>query len=157
MSGRPGQTSWMSARPVGGVAPRHRIDAECARRGRDAVVGGCLELLAGHDADPGLVIALGGPHAQHVLHGGPRADQRYWLRVWAVRGLLWVWQPDALPSVRRALGDEAWRVREMAAKIVARHLLGDALPAVLALRDDPVPRVRAAASRAVARLTEAGA
>jgi hypothetical protein len=45
----------------------------------------------------------------------------------------------------------------MAAKVVARHLLGDALPEVAALRADPVPRVRAAASRAVVLLTHAGA
>jgi hypothetical protein len=55
------------------------------------------------------------------------------------------------------MSDEAWRVREMAAKVTARHLVGDALPEVLALRDDPVPRVRAAAERAVARITQAEA
>lgn len=45
----------------------------------------------------------------------------------------------------------------MAAKVVARHKLGDALPAVSGLRSDPVPRVRAAAERAVAALTAARA
>lgn len=43
----------------------------------------------------------------------------------------------------------------MAAKVVARHLLGDALPVVAELRDDPLARVRAAASRAVVRLIDA--
>jgi len=70
---------------------------------------------------------------------------------------LWAWDDSALDAVSVALSDQAWRVREMAAKVVARHLLGDALPAVAELRDDPVPRVRAAANRAVARLTQAGA
>jgi hypothetical protein len=55
------------------------------------------------------------------------------------------------------MSDEAWRVRELAAKVVARHVIGDALPAVAALRADPIPRVRAAASRAVAALSYAGA
>jgi hypothetical protein len=57
---------------------------------------------------------------------------------------------DAIIAAAR---DPAWRVREMAAKVVARHRVGAALGAVAALRDDSVPRVRAAASRAVLLLT----
>jgi HEAT repeat protein len=68
--------------------------------------------------------------------------------------LLWVWDSSATPSIVEALADEAWRVREMAAKVVARHLVDDALPGLTALDNDPVPRVRAAASRALRRLTE---
>lgn len=79
------------------------------------------------------------------------------MRVWAARGLLWNWGDDALPAVMAALGDDAWRVREMAAKIVARHELGDGLRIVASLRHDPTPRVRTAAARAVVRLTETGA
>jgi hypothetical protein len=41
----------------------------------------------------------------------------------------------------------------MAAKVIARHRVGDALPAVSGLRTDPVQRVRAAAERAVVLLT----
>jgi hypothetical protein len=41
----------------------------------------------------------------------------------------------------------------MAAKVVARHLVGEATSAVAALRADPVPRVRSAAERALIRLT----
>lgn len=52
----------------------------------------------------------------------------------------------------RATEDPYWRVREMAAKVVARHVVADALEAVGLLREDPVPRVRAAAERAVARV-----
>jgi hypothetical protein len=48
-------------------------------------------------------------------------------------------------------------MREMCAKVVARHLVGDGLAAVLALRDDQVPQVRAAANWAVRKLTTAGA
>ena len=120
------------------------------------MVAGCIQLLAGADADEKLVMALGGPHARRVLDDGPDSDQRYWLRVWAARGLLWVWDGNGLEAVRHALGDPAWRVREMATKVVARHLLGDLLAAVAERRADPVPRVRAVASRAVAVLTNAG-
>lgn len=111
--------------------------------------------MTGDDADPALIGALGGSAALRVLHAGP--DQRHWLRVWGVRGLLWAWDDAALPALDLALADPAWRVREMAAKVVARHLVDPALPAVLSLREDPVPRVRTAAARAVARLTAAGA
>jgi len=45
----------------------------------------------------------------------------------------------------------------MAAKVVARHLVGEATGAVADLREDPVPRVRQAAQRALVRLTAAGA
>jgi hypothetical protein len=45
----------------------------------------------------------------------------------------------------------------MAAKVIARHRVGDALDAVAGLRTDPVPRVRAAAARAVVILTADGA
>jgi len=48
-------------------------------------------------------------------------------------------------------------VREMAAKVIARHEVGDALGAVFALTHDPVARVRAAASRAVVLLSASGA
>lgn len=120
------------------------------------MVAGCVRLMAGDDVEPALLVALGGPGAQKFLDG-EQHDDRYWLRVWGTRGLLWAWDGSALAAVRAALADEAWRVREMACKVVARHLVGDALADVAALGDDPVPRVRAAATRAVVRLTGAGA
>ena len=135
------------------LTPRERIELECARRGRAAVVDGCVRLILGDDSDTGLITVLGGATARWGLENS-RED---WYRVWGTRGLLWAYDDRALDAVVVALGDDAWRVREMAAKVVARHLVGDALPAVAPLRDDPVPRVRAAATRAVAPLTQAGA
>jgi HEAT repeat protein len=132
-----------------GITPRQSIELECARRGEPAVVDGCLRLLAGQPADDGLVFALGGPAARAVLDGG----QPYWLRVWAMRGLLYAWADGAGPAVLAGLADESWRVRELAAKVIARRGLGDALTGLAALGDDPVARVRAAAGRAVAVLT----
>jgi hypothetical protein len=120
-------------------------------------VAGCVRLITGADTDAALIVALGGPHARRLLDRPMADEQRYWLRVWAVRGLLWAWDDAGLGGVRSALADPAWRVREMAAKVVARHLLGDLLRVVVELRDDPQPRVRAAASRAVTALTRAGA
>jgi len=139
------------------ASPRQRIEAECARRGRLAFVRGCAELILGEDGDPALIVVLGAGHAQHILDDGVPDDQEYWLRVWAARGLLWVWDDVGTDAIRQALDDPAWRVREMAAKVVARHQLGDLLPVVVVLRTDPVDRVRSAANRAVAALTRAGA
>lgn len=77
--------------------------------------------------------------------------------MWALRGLLWVWDDEACPEVLAALNDEAWRVREMALKVIARHRLGDATDKVAALRADPTKRVSAAAIRALYLLTAATA
>jgi len=146
------QTAEVSGRSHWGKRPRQSIEAECGRRGRGEVIAGCVDLLARRPTDDGLVAALGGPPACGGVEGVP---QQYWLRVWAARGLLWAWDDAALPALTRALTDEHWRVREVAAKVVARHLLGDALPLVAALTADPVARVRVAANRAVVRLTAA--
>lgn len=143
------------------MTPRQSVEQECGRRGTAQVVAGVVALLGGGDADYALVHAIGGPAADSVLGPHPRRDQRYFLRVWAARALLYAWDDTARDAVTSAviaaLSDESWRVREMAAKVVARRELGDALTAVSGLRTDPVPRVRAAAERATATLTAARA
>jgi HEAT repeat protein len=139
------------------MTPRQSVESECERRGRRAVVTGCADILQGRDVDDGLVVALGGPAAEFVLSGREGGKGGYWPRVWAARGLLYAWHEDATPAIVRATADESWRVREMAAKVIARHRLGAALNAVAPLREDSVPRVRAAAERALERLTAAGA
>jgi hypothetical protein len=133
--------------------PKQSIELECARRGRAQVIVGCMRLLRRQDVDDELVIALGGPMARDILDAGSPEVHRYWLRVWGARGLLHVFDDQAEEAVIGALADEHWRVREMAAKVVARHRVGNALAAVAQLREDPVPRVRAAAERATVLLT----
>jgi HEAT repeat protein len=134
-----------------GMTPRQSIEQECARRGKAEVVAGCIELLSGREADAELIIALGGPPGRAVV-AGDQAWPDYWLRVWAARGLLWAWDDQALACLEAALDDDAWRVREMALKVVARHRLSDVVVKVADLREDPVARVRAAAQRALVRL-----
>jgi hypothetical protein len=146
--------------------PSQRIAAECARAGGGpALIAGCVALLSGRpdDVDDRLISVLGGDPARRVLDGGDGGRSGYWPRVWAARGLLHAWDDQtavsgeladaATVAIIGALGDDAWRVREMAAKVIARHRVGQAFDAVAALRDDPVPRVRAAAARAVVLLT----
>jgi HEAT repeat protein len=147
----------MPSRSFWELTPKQSVEAECARRGPARVVDGCVELLGRRDADDALILALGGPPARSVLDTGPAPVHLYWLRVWGARGLLYAWGDSAGPAVVAALADEHWRVREMAAKVVARRLIGEAIDAVAGLTSDEVPRVRQAAQRAVTLLTAAGA
>jgi hypothetical protein len=137
-----------------GKTPRESVEEEAQRRGRAQLVSGCRDLIAGRPVDPELILALGGPPARWVVTGEP-AGPPYWPRVWALRGLLWVWEDVAIPSVMVGLDDDSWRVRERALKVVARHRLHDALDSVGRLRNDQSARVRAAAGRAEVRLLRA--
>jgi HEAT repeat protein len=119
------------------------------------LTSGCIDLLEGREVDDGLVLALGGGPAEYVLEGHEGGKEGYWPRVWAARGLLHAWDDRATTAIIRAAADNAWRVREMAAKVVARYRIDDALNAMVDLRNDKVPRVRSAAGRAVAALTAA--
>ncbi|MGI9006387.1 MAG: hypothetical protein ACR2FU_09350 [Streptosporangiaceae bacterium] len=139
------------------TSPKASIEAECARRGREEVISGCIGLPAGHDADDGLIMALSNGVATPVLAGREGGRTGYWPRVWAARGLLHAWDDRAAAAIIAATADDHWRVREMAAKVIARYRVGDSLDAVVALHDDAVPRVRAAGQRAVAMLTAEGA
>jgi HEAT repeat protein len=71
--------------------------------------------------------------------------------------LLYAWDDRATPSIIKATRDGAWRVREMALKVIARHKIGEAIDAVARLQHDPVARVRTAAQRALVMLTAARA
>lgn len=64
--------------------------------------------------------------------------------------------PGARAPVTGALGDEVWRVREGALRVVIRRGIDDDLQQISDLREDPVERVRSAAGRALVRL-ESGA
>ncbi|MHB8331321.1 MAG: HEAT repeat domain-containing protein [Candidatus Dormibacteria bacterium] len=141
---------------IWGMTPQQSMEAECARRGKSAVVSGCVDLLQGREVEDALVLALGGPHAEYVLSGGEGGRHGRWPRVWACRGLLYAWEKEATPAIVQATKDEAWRVREMAAKVIARHRIEDAIGAVVGLQGDPVTRVRAAAERAVIGLYDPG-
>lgn len=147
-----GHTCHVPAAPKWGTSPRKSIEAECKRLGKGAFVAGCIALLAGRDADPKLLLALGGRPARWAAGFDEPPGPAYWLRVWAARGLLWAWDDQAVPSVLKSLTDDAWRVREMATRVVIRHHVADALPIVRRLKGDTNARVRRAAERAVVNL-----
>ncbi len=137
-----------------GVTPRASVRGEAARVGTEEVVDRCLAVLADQPVDVAFLRVLAGPAVDGVLAGHEGGLDGRWPRVWALRGLLHVWEQRAVHAVVAALGDESWRCREMAAKVVAAHRLDEALEALAPLHDDPVPRVRAAAERARMRLSQ---
>ena len=129
-------------------APDRRLTpAENARHavelfGRDVVVDRCEELLSGiaTDNDPRYPdIAWLKGHINWPAH---------WSRVWGARGLLHIGPPARPTLVVDALTDDAWRVREMVLKVIARHEFDDPSERVAERLEDPVERVRQQAMRA---------
>ena len=130
------------------ATPRLRIEGACQRLGTKTVVERCLSLLAGGEEAPDFLVTLGGTPATHLIAEGLPPGQAYWLRVWAARGLLWAGPGDDALRLRVGLSDDAWRVREMTCKVIARHRVADLFEEAAALETDPNARVRAAAKRA---------
>jgi hypothetical protein len=131
-----------------GMTPKESIEFECARRSRSAVVQDCVALLRTGRVDNDFLRVIGGPSAETVIEGRAGGLDGYWPRVWAARGLLHVWEDVATDAIIDATTNDSWRVREMAAKVIARHRVTPAIDAAVTLLDDDNARVRAAASRA---------
>ena len=139
-----------------GKTPRESVQDECRQRGTKEVVSRCVEILRGERIDEATLRALAGPAAEPVLQGREGGVDGYWPRVWAMRGLLYAWNETAIEVVCAGASDEHWRVREMSAKVVARHQVADAFDAMEELKGDHVSRVRDAADRALSRLADFG-
>jgi hypothetical protein len=105
-----------------------------------------LSLMSGNNEGESFLLLVGGEHAQGILDGAPPL---YWPELWGTRALLYVWHDTAAPAVVRALSNPAWRVREMAARVVAERELPAASELAVMTTDD-TPRVRIAAARALA-------
>jgi len=142
-------------------SPAERVAEAYDRWGEVEVVRRCAGLLALDPAEPvagdglELSIVLGHLSDRAWLAGGKPPGHAYWARVWAARALRYVWRDTAAVAVMRALSDEQWRVKEMAAKVVADREIGNAAAVLDALADDDVPRVRRAAVGALAAIGEA--
>jgi hypothetical protein len=143
-----------------GESPAGRLSTLQDLIGAEAIMAWCAGLLLAttqsEDPSSPSITWLGGEHAAEELAGGgfDRPGQEYWPRVWAARGLFHVWTPGpaatvATRAIVAALTDPAWRVREMAAKVTRRWLVGDAADALVPLLADSTPRVRVAAASAL--------
>lgn len=139
--------------------PRELLAEAVSIHGEHTVIDTCLALLAGESEYHLLTVPLsflGGAGATARLSRGDLAarGQDHWPRVWGARGLRYVWLPYAEPDVVRSLRDPAWRVREMAAKVVGQRACGSAAEVLQPLLRDKTPRVQVAAIRALAVVGE---
>jgi hypothetical protein len=132
------------------ASPQKRIEDAVALFGEKTVAERAASLLMGGNEGEEFLLWVGGRHAQGVLDGAPPL---YWPEVWGARALTFVWDPAAATAVRRGLGDQAWRVREMCARVVFVRRLAET-DALLALLDDEVARVRVAAARALGEVAD---
>jgi len=129
-------------------SPAERIAKVVAELGQDDVIARATALIAGLNAGEDFLLAVGGRHAQGILDGAPAL---YWPEVWGARTFLYVWNDSAAPAVLAGLGNQAWRVREMSAKVVAKREL-DYPAEVAELVTDEVARVRAQAARTLGEI-----
>ena len=123
-----------------------RIAAAIAHYGEQTVALNALALLRGENAGKDFLLYAGGRHGLGILDGAPTL---YWPALWGARTLLYVWDESAASDVVAALGDQAWRVREMCARVVLERDV-PAVQELVALTSDKNARVRAAALRALA-------
>lgn len=150
----------MVADKVLDASPGDRARAAADVLGDAALTSWCADLLTRRATwgDPDLPdIGWVGGRASGTW-GAPDhldADTDYWTRVWAARTLLYVWDDACTADVVAGLGDPAWRVREMCAKVSVRWEVGAAADTCDELASDEVTRVRAAALRVLGVAGEA--
>ncbi len=131
-------------------SPAARVTAAIAELGEAEVVERAVALLAGFNVGNEFLLVAGGPHAQGLLDGAPPL---YWPELWGARVLLYAWNDSAVPAVTAGLQNQAWRVREMCARVAAERSI-HAAEQLRELLTDDVPRVRAAAARALGEVGE---
>lgn len=122
-----------------------RLAAATTLWGEKEVTTRAVALVGGYNAGDEFLLYVGGRHAQGILDGAPVL---YWPELWGTRALLYVWDDSATEAVGAALVNQAWRVREMAARVVAVRNL-DFAAVLVGLLTDEVARVRAASARAL--------
>ena len=123
-----------------------RIHAAVAHYGEQTVIDNSIALLRGKNAGKDFLLYAGGKHALGILDGAPAL---YWPELWGARALLYVWSDAAAPYVVVGLTNQAWRVREMCARVILLRDLQVA-PKLVRMTTDEVPRVRAAALHTLA-------
>jgi len=132
-------------------SPQKRVAAAIEALGEREVVDRAIGLLAGLNVGEEFLIVAGGPHAQGLLDGAPPL---YWPEVWGARVLLYAWADDAKDAVAAGLQNQAWRVREMCARVAGIRGL-EVAPLLRELLTDDVARVRAAGAKALGEVGDA--
>lgn len=123
-----------------------RMEVAIKYYGEAEVVERALSLMDGNNEGEDFLLFVGGEHAQGILDGAPVL---YWPELWGLRALQYAWNDTAAPAVVNALHNTAWRVREMAARVIAVREI-PAASELIELLGDKTPRVRIAVARALA-------
>lgn len=124
-----------------------RIQAAVAHYGEQKVIENAVALLRAKNAGKDFLLYAGGRHALGILDGAPAL---YWPELWGARVFLHVWDEAlAAPYVVVGLTNQAWRVREMCARVVLARGL-EVAPKLVKMLEDDVARVRSAGLRALA-------
>lgn len=123
-----------------------RLRAAVEHYGEQAVEQKAIALLRGDNAGKDFLLYAGGRHGLGILDGAPPL---YWPELWGARSLLYVWDESAAPLIVAGLSNQAWRVREMCARVVLERGI-PAVPELVRLANDENARVRSAALRALA-------
>lgn len=142
------------------MQPRERVEVACARWGTKEVLRRAGEALRSAPDRPAegatreLAVLLGQREHDPSWLEGRTSGHGYWARVWCCRALLYVWDDDLTLDVVHALGDDGWRVREMALRVVVLREIAcaDVLDALVV---DDVPRGLVAAARAIGAVGDA--
>jgi hypothetical protein len=132
------------------ASPGDRIAQAVTLFGEPVVADRAAALLGGANEGEEFLLWVGGRHAQGILDGAPAL---YWPEVWGARTLLYAWADAVAPAVRAGLSNQAWRVREMCARVVIARELPFAAELAPLLTDE-VARVRAMAARALGAVGE---
>jgi hypothetical protein len=123
-----------------------RLRTLAREEGGLSVVRRAIVLLEGGYEGESFLRVVGGSHAEGILSGAPAL---YWPELWGARALLYIWDDSAEKPVVKALGNQSWRVREMAAKVCAAREIGE-ISEIAVLTTHEHPRVRSAGARALA-------
>lgn len=121
-----------------------RIAASVETLGEPQFVLRAVSLIAGHNEGEEFLLVVGGEHAKGILEGAPVL---YWPELWGMRALLYAWDDSAAPAVAAGLENQAWRVREMAARVAALRGLPVRETLLGLLTDDVAPRARGRGAR----------
>lgn len=118
--------------------------------GRSDFVAVCIDLLSGAPRER-YVEELRALSGHRWNPGDPVFDRSkwgdYWVRTWGARGLLYVWEDVATPSIVAGLADEHYRPAEMCLKVAIRHEVAGTGDGAALLARHELSRVRVHALR----------
>ena len=130
-----------------------------ARLGENGALGELEALLDGSVSGSDLVSGptsdtlrdIGDGHAERLMDDQSGCRMAYWPRVWAARGMAYLGDLRAVPTLVDGIADEHWRVRMTCIQTLGRLRAKGVTEHLIEGLDDSHERVRLAAATALAR------